>query len=201
MLTPPLMWLHSFWWYIAGTEPLFKHYFTKSHGIVFLAFPISTTILLCFLFLLTNFPVLHWAKFNRWFILLPEKHTVTHLAVHLHNSALSAKWNSEHTTTNKKKNSVLKCGYFFLKVGHKLNRKSKVKHKFRSYCCNLVVINRPKKKKYFPTYSNPHVSDPHLTGSNAICLLYEGIGQTKISIHTWGLNSLEQFGKTREDVA
>lgn len=94
-----------------------------------------------------------------------------------------------------------KVWVFFPQGGSQVEQKVKSKAQIQKLLLQFGCHKQTKKKKYFPTYSNPHVSDPHLTGSNAICLLYEGIGQTKISIHTWGLNSLEQFGKTREDVA
>lgn len=85
-------------------------------------------------------------------------------------------------------------------VEQQVRSKAKIQKSLLQFGCHKQAKKR-KKKKYFPTHSNPHVSDPHLAGSNAICLLYEGIGQTKISIHTWGLNSSEQFEKRREDVA
>lgn len=81
-------------------------------------------------------------------------------------------------------------------VEQQVKSKARIKKSLLQFGCHKQT-----EYKYSPTYSNPHVSGPHLTGSNVICLLYDGIGQTKVSIHTWGLNSSEQFGKRREDVA
>lgn len=76
-------------------------------------------------------------------------------------------------------------------VEQQVKSKARIKKSLPQFGCHKQT-----EYKYSPTYSNPHVSGPHLTGSNVICLLYDGIGQKSFYPYL-GLEQLRAIWKEK----